>query len=85
MMPWNCSRGSRMAVRASSKACVGVCTPVRPMPVSHSTTKRRSWPARSAASESPRATTSLSSDTVSRLMRRLAAMSRSALAAPRML
>jgi len=67
--PWKSSRGSRMAVRARARAASGVCTPFRPKPESHSTRKRTSTPCRPPASDSPRATTSLSRTTVSRWTR----------------
>ena len=83
--PLNCRPGSAIAVRASAKASSGVCTPVRLKPVSHSTRNSRSTWSRAAAAESSRATTSLSNTTASRRTRRARAVSRSVLAAPRML
>src|SRR5712692_767387 len=85
MRPRNCMRGSRAARRARSKTAAGVCTPVRPNPVSHSTRNRTSTPWRAPASLSPRATTSLSRTTASPGARRHRAIRRSVLAWPRML
>jgi len=71
-----------MAVRASSSAASGVCTPLRPKPVSHSTRNGTSTPPARAPSEIARATTSLSNTTASRRSRRVRATSRSTLARP---
>src|SRR2546427_44896 len=76
MRPRNCMRGSRAARRARSKAAAGVCTPVRPNPVSHSTRNRTSTPWRAPAMLSSRATTSLSSTTASPGARRHKAIRR---------
>ncbi len=67
--PSNCMCGIFIAARARSSAACGLCTPLRPKPVSHSIRKRISTPWRLPASDRPFATVSLSSTTAMRLRR----------------
>ena len=84
--PSNCIRGRSMARRASSSAASGVCTPLRPKPVSHSTRNRTSAPCRTRGLATARARPPrCPGPPRGAPIRLISAISRSVLASPRML